>query len=85
MPLAEIAGCLEVLTIACGRTDRHGRLRVERLIAEQRAVTGFPIVLRALAGDCPNRDARQERERCDPHCPDLWPLSSVDFHAPELT
>jgi hypothetical protein len=45
-------------------------LRVERLVAEHGADTDFLIVLRALVGDCPNRDAR-ECERCDPHCPDL--------------
>jgi hypothetical protein len=36
--------------------------------------TGMGVVMRALVGDCPKRDAAQIQDRCDPFCPTLAEL-----------
>jgi hypothetical protein len=64
----------DMMEIRCGRCDRHGRLSVARLARENAPETSLASIMRAQIGDCPNRNAQQERERCDPYSPTLWPL-----------
>ncbi len=53
--LGEIAAHLEMLEVRCGRRDRHGPLRVDRLLAEHGPDVPVGSVMPALVGDCPNR------------------------------
>ncbi len=38
---------------------------------DMRPKTPVDTVMRALVGDCLQRNAEQERERCDPYAPEL--------------
>ncbi len=69
--LGEVARHLDVLEVKCGRCDRHGRLRIDRLLAQHGPDAPVGTVMRALIGDCPQRNAQQERDRCDPYAPEL--------------
>ncbi len=72
--LADIIGRAEMLELRCGRCERHGRLSVARLAQEYAPKTPLGAIMRAQIGDCPKRTAREERDRCDPYSPTLWPL-----------
>jgi hypothetical protein len=50
---------------------RHGSLSLSRLIAQQGRDAAVPDVLRALAADCPKREAFNLHDRCDPFVPGL--------------
>jgi hypothetical protein len=59
------------LEIACRRCDRHGRVRVARLIAEHGADIGLPDLAVKLAAGCPNASAADVSTRCFVHFPQL--------------
>ena len=76
--LAEVAQRTEWVEIRCGQCDRVRRLRTARLLAEYGPDTAMRHVMQAQIGECPNRDAAQIQNRCDPYCLDLvrlfyWP------------
>jgi hypothetical protein len=48
--LGDLQGRLALLEVRCRRCDRHGRLRLARLIAEHGADAALPILRHALAG-----------------------------------
>ena len=52
------------LEIACRRCARHGRMRVDRLIAEHGAEIGLPDLAVKLAAGCPNASATDVSARC---------------------
>jgi hypothetical protein len=52
------------LEIACRRCDRHGRMRVARLIAEHGAEIGLPDLAVTLAAGCPKATASDPAARC---------------------
>ena len=52
------------LEIACRRCDRHGRMRVDRLIAEHGAEIGLPDLAVKLAAGCPKATATDPAARC---------------------
>jgi hypothetical protein len=72
--LADIMGRADMLELCCGRCERRGRLSVARLAREYPPKTPLATIMRVQIGDCPQRNAREERERCDPYCPTLRPL-----------
>ena len=72
--LADIIGRVEMLELRCGRCERSGRLSVARLAQEYAPKTTLGMIMRAQIGDCPKRNAREDRDRCDPHSPTLWQL-----------
>ena len=73
--LSDIIGRADMLELACGRCER-GRLSVARLAQESAPKTPLSTIMRAQIGDCPRRNEREDRDRCDPHSPTLWPLFS---------
>jgi hypothetical protein len=56
----------DFLELLCGRCERRGRLSVARPARENAPETSLASIMRAQIGDCPNRNAQQERQRCDP-------------------
>ena len=74
--LSDIIGRAEMLELACGRCERRGRLSVARLAQEYAPKTQLNTIMRAQNGDCQKRNEREDRDRCDPHSPTLWPLFS---------
>ena len=55
--LGEQAGRVERLEVRCRRCERHGRLRLARLIADHGAGTGLPNLTVRLAAGCPKAAA----------------------------
>jgi hypothetical protein len=72
--LADLIGRAEMLELRCGRCERRGRLSVARLARDYAPETPLRTIMRAQIGDCPNLNSQQDRERCDPYSPTLWPL-----------
>jgi hypothetical protein len=66
-----IGGRADFLELVCDRCGRRGRLSMARLAQEYAPDTPLPTIMWAKVGDCPHRNARQERERCDPYSPTL--------------
>jgi hypothetical protein len=74
--LSDLVGRADMMEMICNRCGRHGRLSVARLAREYPPETSLAAIMRAQTEDCPNRNAQQERERCDPYSPTLLPLFS---------
>jgi hypothetical protein len=74
LTVADLIGRADFLELACGRCERRGRLSVARLAREHALGTPLATIMRAQVGDCPNRNAQQERDRCDPYSPTLSTL-----------
>ena len=55
--LGDPVGRLDRLEVRCRRCERHGRLGLARLIADQGAGTGLPDLAVRLAADCPRATA----------------------------
>jgi len=64
------------IEICCGRCDRHGRLSVQRLLAEWGADASIRDIMHEQIGSCPHRNDTQLYTRCDPYCPTLVQLFS---------
>ena len=62
---------MTMLEVACRRCERHGRLKIERLIAEHG--TGVLDVCAIIAADCPRMQNRSTSiyELCGVHFPEL--------------
>ncbi len=69
--LGELVGKLDQLEVACRRCDRHGRLSLERLIAEHGAAKALPDLWEPLAGDCPRAQSTAIHDRCGIYYPQL--------------
>ena len=65
-----------MIELRCGRCDRHGRLSVQRLLAEWGADAALRDIMREQIGSCPHKDDAQIYTRCDPYCPTLAQLFS---------
>ena len=63
--LAEIATLTPMLQVACSRCERHGRYRLDTLIARHGAEASVRVIEPKLIADCPQRDAAGLMERCD--------------------
>ena len=74
--LRDLSGRADMLTVACSRCDRRGRVSVHRLIADHGPDKPLPAILAGLAADCPRRGDGSWFDRCDPHFPDLPALLS---------
>jgi hypothetical protein len=72
--LSDLVGRADIMEVICDRCGRHGRLSVARLARKNAHETSLAAMMRAQIGDCPNRNAQQERERCDPYSPTLGQL-----------
>ena len=55
-----------MLEMRCGRCDRHGRLSVQRLLAQYGPDAAVRRAWLDRIADCPKRDSTQWYERCDP-------------------
>ena len=62
--LGDLAGRVDQLEVRCRRCDRHGRLRLARLIADHGAGTGLPDLAVRLSAGCPKAQALDLGERC---------------------
>ena len=71
--LGELVGWFDHLDVCCRRCERHGRLRLERLIAEHGAGTGLPDLAARLAAGCPKAGAPDPAARCFVFLPQLGP------------
>ena len=72
--LGALVGRIDHLEVACRRCERHGRLRLARLIADHGAGMGLPDLAVRLAADCPKAKAPDLGERCFVHFPQLLEL-----------
>lgn len=75
--LGDLVGKLDMLEVACRRCDRHGRLSLERLIAEHGADMGLPDLWKPLAGDCPRAQSIAIHDGCGICYPQLPALFGV--------
>ena len=69
--LGRVADHLAMLEIGCRKCERHGRLRVARLIEEYGAEKGLNELLATLAADCPRHNAHSIYDRCGACYPQL--------------
>ena len=77
IPLGDVAACgATMIDIRCGRCDRHGRLSVNRLLAEWGPDASLRDIMHEQIGSCPHRNDTQLYTRCDPYCPTLAQLFS---------
>ena len=70
--LGDLVGRIDRLEVRCRRCERHGRLRLARLIADHGAGTGLPDLAVRLAAGCPKVEATDPGERCFVHFPQLF-------------
>jgi hypothetical protein len=62
--LGELVGRVKRLEIRCKRCDRHGRVRLTRLIEQHGADLDLPSLGTRLAADCPKANSIDFGERC---------------------
>lgn len=74
--IGELRAWLAWVEIRCSRCARHGRVRVETLIAQHGAATTIHALLERLPGDCPKRHGR-DGERCSVSLPQLVEIDRV--------
>jgi len=72
--LGSVAARLTMLDISCNRCDRHGRLRIDRLLAEHGPNLPMPDLRYIIAADCPKMIAGQIHDVCGVHFPGLLGL-----------
>ena len=63
-----------MIEVRCGRCERHGRLSVDRLLAEWGADASLRDIMHEQIGSCPHRNDAQIYTRRDPYCPTLVEL-----------
>jgi transcriptional regulator with XRE-family HTH domain len=73
------AGCKDrsrgdPLEVRCQRCDRHGRVRLTKLIEEHGDDLGLPELAAVLANRCPKADAIDLADRCFVYFPQLSKL-----------
>jgi len=69
--LGQAARHVAMLTLACNRCGRHGRLSVARLLAEWGEHMALADISDDTTASCPQRKAHGAYERCAVHWPDL--------------
>ena len=69
--LGELAERSPVLSVACRRCGRNGRLHVAKLIAQHGAAMGLPQLKHILAADCPRLNSWSIYDRCGANYPEL--------------
>jgi hypothetical protein len=62
--LGDLVGRIERLEIRCSRCSRHGRVKLDKLIAEHGADMGLPDLAVRRAADCPKVNATSPADRC---------------------
>ncbi len=73
--LGKVAACgATLLTVACRKCDRRGRLSVARLLRDYGEHAHFADISDELTVDCPRRRETQLYEMCGVHWPDLSKL-----------
>lgn len=72
--LGQAARHVAMLTLACNRCGRRGRLSVARLLAEWGEHMALADISDHITANCPQRRAHGVYERCDAHWPDLSKL-----------
>jgi hypothetical protein len=71
LTLADIAGRVATLEVACNRCDRRRRLRVDHLLAEHGPALPLPELRRIIAADCARMQAGHVHDVCGVHFPEL--------------
>lgn len=69
--LGKAARHVAMLTLACDRCGRRGRLSVARLLAEWGEHMALADIMDDITASCPQRKARGPYEQCVVHWPDL--------------
>ncbi len=69
--LGQVAQRLPHLDVDCGRCERHGRLSLDRLLAEHGPDMPMPAVGRILAADCPRMIEQRGFDVCGVRFPGL--------------
>ncbi len=69
--LGEIGSRFGMLEVQCGRCDRRGRLRTDKLIEQHGPDMSLPDLRDHLAGDCEHKDAWARKDRCQVFYPQL--------------
>ncbi len=72
--LADLAGKIAVLEVACSRCNRAGRLNVARLTRQHGPHAGLPSLRHVIAADCPRRAAVSLYDLCGVFYPQLVAL-----------
>jgi hypothetical protein len=72
--LGEVASKLSMLTVACNRCERRGRLSTARLLAEHGSAMPMPTLRHLIAADCPRVLAGRIYDLCGVHYPQLSKL-----------
>ncbi len=72
--LGELVGRVDRLEVRCMRCERHGRLRLARLIADHGAGTGLRELAERLAAGCPKAETPDLGARCFVYFPQLLEL-----------
>ncbi len=69
--LGQAARHVAMLTLACNRCGRRGRLSVARLLAEWGEHMALADISDYITASCPARKAHSIYEQCSAHWPDL--------------
>ena len=67
--LGDLVGRVERLEVRCLRCERHGRLRLARLIAAHGADAALPDLRYRLAAGCAKAGEANPAERCNVYFP----------------
>jgi hypothetical protein len=85
LTLADVAArmglSVATVEVACNRCGRHGRLSLDRLIADHGAAMPVPALRRIVAADCARMVEGRVHDPCGVHFPDL---SGLFVPAPRL-
>lgn len=76
--LADLAGKIAMLEVACSRCDRTGRLSVARLTRQHGPHAGLPSLRHVIAADCPRRAAVSLYDLCGVFYPQLVVVFGAD-------
>lgn len=75
--LGQAAARLSLLTVACNRCERAGRLRTDRLLVKHGPGLPMPTLRQIVAADCPRMIARQMHDGCGVHFPGLAGITNA--------
>lgn len=79
--IRELGMWVNRVEIRCSRCERHGLVRISTLAAQHGADMTLHELLRVLPGDCPQRHADRDVDRCSVGLPDLVRIA-VALHGP---
>ena len=71
LTLADIAGRVATLEVACNRCDRRGGLRIDSLVTEHGPALPIPELRRTVAADCAKMQAGHMHDVCGVHFAEL--------------